>query len=52
MMKILSRKYPALEKELEKGNILVLVNSEAGCDKGKRFRDSDIVEFAPVIAGG
>ena len=45
--------HPALKKEIDDGDILVLHNGEATIDAvGREVKDSDTIEFAPVILGG
>ncbi len=52
-LKIISEKYPALKKEIDDGDILVLHNGEIAADADeKEVKDSDTIEFAPVIIGG
>jgi len=46
-------KYPALKKEIDDGDILILHNGEIAADADKKeVKNSDTIEFAPVILGG
>ena len=52
-LRMIYERYPALKKEIDDGDILVLHNGEATIDAvGREVKDSDTIEFAPVILGG
>ncbi|MEA2004628.1 MAG: MoaD/ThiS family protein [archaeon] len=53
VLKMICEKYPALKKEVDDGDILVLHNGETLDDtEKKKVKDTDTIEFAPVILGG
>ena len=52
-LKRIYEKYPVLKKEVDDGDILVLHNGETVDDtEKKKVKDTDTIEFAPVILGG
>lgn len=52
-LKMIYEKYPVLKKEVDDGDILILHNGETVDDtEKKKVKDTDTIEFAPVILGG
>ena len=52
-IRMITDKYPALKKDIDDGDILVIHNGVLrSLDASCAVKDGDTVEFAPVILGG